>query len=179
MDSYPMDDLAEVRAEKNHFFKKSLNSPLTADQQARFDQLNYFDPAPELSFELDPIEFPTKESVRIQTSTGQVRSYVRWGQLKFAVRGEAVTLTLYAVPGQSAFFLPFMDGTTGTQTYGAGRYVEVERLPNGKAHLDFNMAYNPYCAYNAQWSCPLVPAENRVSVSIEAGEKSPSEEWAG
>jgi uncharacterized protein (DUF1684 family) len=81
-----------------------------------------------------------------------------------------------------------MDATSGTETYDAGRYVEAERLPNGKVLLDFNAAYNPYCAYNEPpslsvghephvWSCPIPPKENRLKVPIRAGEKKPIGEW--
>ena len=78
-------------------------------------------------------------------------------------------MTLYS--SMAGFFLPFVDSLAGQETYPAGRYVEVERLPNGKFQVDFNLAYNPYCAYNDQWSCPLTPAENRLKVAIRAGEK--------
>jgi uncharacterized protein (DUF1684 family) len=70
-----------------------------------------------------------------------------------------------------AFFLPFADSMAGSETYPAGRYLEVEELPGGNFLVDFNQAYNPYCAYNEQWSCPLTPAENRLKVPIRAGEK--------
>ena len=68
-------------------------------------------------------------------------------------------------------FLPFTDATSGEETYGAGRYVEIDILEDGRVAIDFNMAYNPYCAYNEDWSCPLTPFENRLQVPIQAGEK--------
>ncbi len=69
------------------------------------------------------------------------------------------------------YFLPFADSTSGEETYGAGRYLEIETLPDGTSLVDFNYAYNPYCAYNEKWSCPLTPSENRLKVPIESGEK--------
>ena len=69
------------------------------------------------------------------------------------------------------FFLPFVDNLAGSETYPAGRYLEPEPLPDGKYLIDFNQAYNPYCAYNEHWSCPLTPFENRLKVPIRAGEK--------
>ena len=72
--------------------------------------------------------------------------------------------------------MPFVDALAGRETYGAGRYVEPERLDDGKLLVDFNQAYNPYCAYNANWSCPLPPRENRLQVPIRAGEKIYSQE---
>ncbi len=172
-----MDDLTEQRQQKDDFFKHSPHSPLDPLQQTKFGGLSYYDPDPALTFELVPEPFVDQKHIKMQTSTGDVRSYQRWGQVKFEAAGQGATLTLYYAPGQPAFFVPFMDATTGSETYDAGRYVEVERLPGGKVRLDFNLAYNPYCAYGPQWSCPIPPQENRLTVAIRAGEKSPLGEW--
>src|SRR5215472_16323238 len=103
----------------------------------------------------------------MQTSTGDVQEYVRYGRLHFTVDGQAVELTLYA--DGDAYFLPFADALAGVETYGAGRYLELVPLGNGQLLVDFNLAYNPYCAYNDLWSCPITPAENRLVVPIRAG----------
>jgi uncharacterized protein (DUF1684 family) len=100
---------------------------------------------------------------------GDPQIYKRYGRFKFKVEGEETELTLYS--NQDGFFLPFVDSLAGKETYPAGRYIEVEELKDGKFLLDFNLAYNPYCAYNDVWSCPLTPAENRLKVAIRAGEK--------
>ncbi len=84
------------------------------------------------------------------------------------MNGQEAELTIFA--GDHGYFLPFVDSLAGEETYGAGRYLEPERLSNGKFSVDFNLAYNPYCAYNERWSCPLPPAENRIQVPIRAGE---------
>jgi uncharacterized protein (DUF1684 family) len=76
------------------------------------------------------------------------------------------------------YFLPFADSMAGKETYGAGRYLEPLALMGGKVLVDFNYAYNPYCAYNDLYSCPLTPWENRLKVPIRAGEKLPTGEWA-
>ena len=89
--------------------------------------------------------------------------------VRFEVEGVEACLTIYA--NQHGFFLPFVDSPAGQETYPAGRYLEPEVLPGGKDSLDFNLAYNPYCAYNDRWSCPFPPAENRLQVPIRAGEK--------
>jgi len=172
-----MEDLIAQRQQKDQFFKDSPHSPLTPQQQMKFAGLNYYDPAPELAFEIVPEPFVDQKHIKMQTSTGDVRSYMRWGQVKFQVNGQDATLTLYFMPGQPAFFVPFTDSTTGHETYDSGRYVEVERLPEGKVRLDFNQAYNPYCAYGPEWSCPIPPQENRLKVAIRAGEKKPVGEW--
>jgi hypothetical protein len=93
--------------------------------------------------------------------------------VRFEVGGEPARVTLFASPDTHELFLPFRDATSGKETYGAGRYLEVEP-PNadGRVVVDFNDAYNPYCAYNASWSCPIPPGENWLAVPIRAGERS-------
>jgi hypothetical protein len=94
---------------------------------------------------------------------------VRYGKFRFSVDGQPAELTIYA--NEHGFFLPFVDALAGQETYEAGRYLEPEVLPDGRFVIDFNLAYNPYCAYNPLWACPIPPKENRLSVRIEAGEK--------
>lgn len=106
----------------------------------------------------------------IQTSTGDQQTYTRYGRFSFEADGQKAELTIFA--NQYGYFLPFVDALSGQETYGAGRYLEPEELEDGRFLVDFNMAYNPYCAYNENWSCPLTPAENRLKVPIRAGEKS-------
>jgi uncharacterized protein (DUF1684 family) len=113
-------------------------------------------------------EFPEKDEVMMQTTTGDVQTYERFGRVRFSVDGQEVSLTLYH--NEYGFFLPFVDSLAGKETYGAGRYLEPEPLPDGRFLIDFNLAYNPYCAYNEYWSCPITPAENRLKVPIRAGE---------
>jgi hypothetical protein len=113
--------------------------------------------------------FDTHESIHIPTSTGDFQTYDRYGRFHFDVDGVEAALTLYH--NAHGFFLPFVDALAGTETYPAGRYLEVEQLPDGRFLVDFNLAYNPYCAYNEHWSCPMTPFENRLKVPIRAGEK--------
>ena len=107
----------------------------------------------------------------MQTSSGDARAYLRYGRLRFTLDGQDVALTLYADVDSGAFFLPFVDALRGRETYGAGRYLDPEPLADGQFLVDFNLAYNPYCAYNDDWSCPLTPVENWLPVPIRAGEK--------
>src|SRR5262249_20654720 len=105
------------------------------------------------------------------------------GQIHFAV-GDAdttgrtkATLQVYQPVRGTEFFIPFMDATAPAETYGAGRYLDPEAMQDGKLLVDFNLAYNPYCAYNELWSCPIPPRENRLKVPIQAGEKKPTGDW--
>jgi uncharacterized protein (DUF1684 family) len=161
--------LESFRHEKDDFFRHDPHSPLTAEQRQSFAGLRYFPENPDLDLKLEIAEFSEKETVTLQTTSGDVQEYQRYGRLRFAVEGEEVNLTLFRNP--HGFFLPFADSLAGTETYGAGRYLEPELLPDGRVHVDFNLAYNPFCAYNELYSCPITPAENRIKVPIRAGEK--------
>ena len=164
-----MSELDAVRAEKDDFFWRHPQSPLTSEQRHNFHGLNYFPENPELRLEVDVDEFPQKETIEMQTTTGDVQEFKRYGRFRFTVDGEQAELTIYRA--DYGFFLPFVDSLAGKETYPAGRYLEPEILPDRRFLVDLNLAYNPYCAYNERWSCPITPAENRLKVPIRAGEK--------
>ena len=165
-------DLADFRREKDAFFRDHPQSPLMPAQRNAFQGLHYYEPNPGLSLVLEPEPFDEVELVDMQTSTGDTARYLRWARVSFAVDGRETALTVYRDPSSNALFLPFQDASAGGETYGAGRYLDVEELPDGRLAVDFNLAYNPYCAYNEQWSCPIPLPENRLKVAIRAGEKS-------
>ena len=164
-----MNPLAEFRHGKDEFFRLSPDSPLTDEQKRSFRGLRYFPEDPALAFELPLERLDPSETVRMQTTTGDVQAYERFGRIHFEVDGQPASLTIFR--NEHGYFLPFADLLAGSETYGAGRYLEPEELPDGRLAVDFNLAYNPYCAYNERWSCPITPAENRLSVPIEAGEQ--------
>lgn len=164
-----MNALERFRQEKDEAFRLDPDSPLDPEQRRSFTGLRYFppDPALDLVLEVQPVE--SGSTIELQTTTGEVRRYERLGRVAFEVAGQTVRLTVFR-SGED-LFLPFADSLAGTETYGAGRYLEPELLPDGRIHIDFNLAYNPYCAYSPHWSCPITPAENRLPVPIRAGEK--------
>jgi uncharacterized protein (DUF1684 family) len=164
-----MTELEEYRAEKDDFFRTHPQSPLTPQQKRAFTGLHYFPENPDLRLEMTVEVFPQREVIEMQTTTGEAQSYQRFGRFRFSVEGQPAELTLYA--SAHGFFLPFVDSLAGKETYPAGRYLEPEPLGDNRFRVDFNLAYNPYCAYNDAWSCPLTPFENRLKVSIRAGEK--------
>lgn len=164
-----MNTLTQFRKDKNNFFNYDHHSPLTHEQQHVFSGLKYFPQNPELILTVTVEEFPEQDTVMMQTSTGALQEYLRFGRFQFSVEGQVAELTIYE--RDLEYFLPFADALAGKETYGAGRYLEPHRLPNGNFLIDFNYAYNPYCAYNPSWSCPIPPAENRIKVPIRAGEK--------
>jgi uncharacterized protein (DUF1684 family) len=168
------DALTRFRAQKDRFFRSDPNSPVDA---ATFSGLRYYPPsaAHVLRATLEPLE---REVVMLTTSTGDAQPYFRVGRAAFELSAQPLALTLYRPTYETAaeteverFFIPFKDATSGTETCGAGRYLEAARLPDGHVLLDFNYAYSPFCAYSGRYRCPLPPAENRLSVPIHAGEK--------
>jgi hypothetical protein len=168
-----IDGLLEHRKDKDDFFATSHHAPLDNHHQENFEGLVYFDPDPSMVFTL-AVEPADGENIKVQTSDGQERIYRREARVSFEVGDEAVTLAMYTT-GQPGFFIPFRDATSGTTSYGAGRYLDIEANGDGSVTLDFNLAYNPYCAYSDSYSCPLPPHENWLTVPIEAGEK----DWPG
>jgi uncharacterized protein (DUF1684 family) len=171
------EQLLAQRRQKDQFFKTSAQSPLTPEQQALFNNLNYYDPNPELDLHVIVEPFETQERIQMQTTTGDWKTFIRSGEFTFTVGGEESRLTVYEA--DYGFFLPFVDAGAGTETYPAGRYLEPEYLGGNRFHIDFNQAYSPYCAYRDSWNCPITPPENRLKVAIRAGEKNPDDSWAG
>ncbi|RME77496.1 MAG: DUF1684 domain-containing protein [Chloroflexi bacterium] len=168
--SFYIDTVESQRAEKDRFFQTSAYSPI--EDRGNFTGLNYYpvDPALRLELTLEPAE--VQEELTIQTSTGDEQTYIRLGTVSFEVEGQPARLAVYKSPHHDELFIPFRDATSGQETYGAGRYLEPVDLGNGKLLVDFNLAYNPYCAYSEHYSCPLPPLENWLKVPIRAGEKS-------
>jgi hypothetical protein len=172
-----MSDLENFRREIDHFMGDHPQSPLEHDARHDFKGLNYYDPNPDLIIEVEVERFEADEPIVVmQTSTGDTQQYRRWGQFTFEVDGQEATLVIFSDAMGHDFFMPFKDATNGSETYGAGRYLDnqrpgMERLGPNRFEIDFNYAYNPYCAYSEYYSCPLPPRDNWLKVPIRAGEK--------
>jgi uncharacterized protein (DUF1684 family) len=166
-----MSKLSDFRKDKDDFFRTDHQSPFDHVQQKNFTGLNYYPEAPELRFDLYLEKVEKPEHIIMATSTGDEQEYLHVGQIRFAVIGHEALLQVYVSVEGGDYFIPFVDSTAPAETYGAGRYLEPEDLGGGRLHVDFNLAYNPYCAYSDRWSCPIPPRANRISVRIEAGEK--------
>ena len=170
------DAIEGFREDKDDFFRTHARSPVPAAERAAFNGIPYFPIDEALRFEDRPLEPYTgaePSKFQIPTTDGQLRPAHRAGVLRFEIEGQPLQLTAYTFDGgdDEALFVPFLDGTTGTESYGAGRYLDLEREGDGTYWLDFNLAYHPSCVYDPQYSCPLTPAENRLPVRIEAGER--------
>lgn len=153
-------------------FLSGANGVLLKEDLSTTGSFHYFDPSESyrIGAELEVIE--DGEVIEMKTNTERLPEYRRYGLLKFNVGTEACQLTLYQnVEQPSYFFCPFKDMTNGKETYGAGRYLDFEFEDLKNPVIDFNLCYNPYCAYNYNYSCPIPPIENHLKIAIEAGEK--------
>ncbi len=168
--------LVEARAAKDEMLSTVADSPVPRDRRKALLPLPYFppDPAYRVPSALSP-EQPDGRVISMLTSTGQLRPTQVMGVLQFVLNGQPLTLRAFAEEGSNGqrLFVPFTDATSGHDTYGAGRYLDLDRTETGIYVLDFNTAYNPYCAYNPTYDCPVPPRENRLQVAIRAGEKAP------
>ena len=165
----------QERKEKDYWFRESHESPIRHGLRPDFRGLNYYPVDPMFRFCAKLTELPKQEVLRFPTSKGTEQEYHRYGYFEFPVEGQTVRLNVYKpVHGhgrQEFLFVPFRDATSGKETYGAGRYLDLEPQPYGGYDLDFNRGYNPYCAYSDDYVCPLPPPENWLPVAIRAGEK--------
>ena len=166
----PVSELEVFRLAKDEFFMSDPRSPLTLAQRKAFVGLEYFPEEPDLVIVTDLDTDVDPASLEIPTTTGDLQVYRRAGLVRFTVVGLPTQLTLFAADGRDSLFVPFRDATSGDETYGGGRYLDVEPPVNGRVVVDLNLAYNPWCAYNPSWSCPLPPPENQLVVPIRAGE---------
>ncbi|MCU0427307.1 MAG: DUF1684 domain-containing protein [Candidatus Kapabacteria bacterium] len=171
------DTILLERKEKDTYWREGEASPLKAEDKALFQGLTYFAPNERYCVEARFEALLQQDTVRLQTSDNELRTMLRAGYFYFRIGEDSCRLTAFRYTGvegkmQHGYFVPFKDATNGTDTYRPGRYIDVAvPLGNTPYILDFNRAFNPYCNYNEDYSCPLVPQENILAVRIEAGEK--------
>lgn len=169
------DELKRDRAEREQYLKTSTASPFR-DKMDRFHPLSWFNPDPAFRIQADLEPVKKREPRTLATSDGSVRTYLTYAWASFDLGNLRHRLLIMEVldsgPQRGTLFLAFTDETSGGETYGAGRYLDLPKVPGATTIvLDFNKAYNPYCAYNDTFSCPLPPTENNLKAAIRAGEK--------
>ena len=175
-DSVYVKELSAARTLKDRQFRESAESPIPKNKRDALLPLRYFpvDPAYTVPASLRLAnERPVSE---MPTSSGASRKMQLVGVLEFTLQGDKRSLGAFVESGTpriSSLFVPFADVTTGSETYAAGRYLDIDSTTTGYYTIDFNRAYNPYCAYNAAYECPFPPASNRLKIAIRAGEKAP------
>jgi uncharacterized protein len=164
--------IAADREHKDAVFRAGgENIPVRRDDVDKFLPLAYF-PIDESYAVPAQLESATDRAVfTMPTSTGKLRNVEKLGTLKFSLKGQPLQLTAFLEEGSNQLFVPFSDLTNGTETYQAGRYINLDPMATRIYIVDFNAAFNPYCYYNSEYDCPLPPAENRLKVPVRAGER--------
>jgi uncharacterized protein len=166
--------IAADRAAKDRALSTASDSPITPDARQQFLPLAYFMADERYRVPASLIPSEGEPVLEMPTSTGKRRAMRRAGKLSFTLDGETRALTAFVDASDTSMarlFVPFGDRTNGTETYAAGRYLDLDRTVTGLYDLDFNRAYHPYCYYNPQYDCPYPPRENRLDVPVRAGEK--------
>lgn len=168
-----LSELEQFRATKDRAMA-SADSPIPQERRPALLPLAYFPPS--LDYRVPAVLRPSSErpTMEMPTSTGQLRTMMRVGRLEFTLRGQQLGLSAFIEAGTedlTRLFVPFTDLTSGTETYPAGRYMDLQRTPTGLYVVDFNRAYHPYCYYNPAYDCPYPPRENRLAIPVRAGER--------
>ncbi len=170
-------EITAFQNKMNQEYKDSLESPLKEEDRLVFSALEYFDINPEFRV---PATFKKQSSevFKMKTTTDRAPEYRKYGVLSFKLSGKKYKLNLYQnikliekEKYKDYLFLPFTDASNGNESYGGGRYIDLKIPEGNEVLIDFNKAYNPYCAYNSKYSCPIPPAENDVDIKIMAGVK--------
>ena len=179
--TYAQKDVAaaeKFQSELNKSYADSLKSPLMKDDLKHFKGLDFYPIDEKYIVEAIFIRTKKEKSFKMKTTTSRTPIYKKYGELHFSIDGKELKLNVYQnvdlkkKPGYDDYlFLPFSDLTCGKDSYIGGRYIDMRIPKSGKVTIDFNQAYNPYCAYNYEYSCPIVPLENDLDIEINAGVK--------
>jgi uncharacterized protein (DUF1684 family) len=179
----PVIEAKTFRKEINKQYGDEDKSPLKEADRANFKKLEFYDIDSEFAVQAK-LDWFEKDSVfEMKTTTARLAKYRRSGVATFILDGNELELVFYQnVKGaanplyKDYYFLPFKDNTNGEESYGGGRYIDlIIDEGSADAQINFNVAYNPYCAYNDRYSCPIVPSENYINIEIKAGVKAPAE----
>jgi uncharacterized protein (DUF1684 family) len=167
------DKLVKYREQKDEHFRKSIKSPIL--NKENFNGLSYF--APNSKYKVKAFLEFTKDTqlISMPRNDGKQSFYLAFAIASFKIDDKLYKVTLYKHPDENeskpTLFLPFYDKTNGSITYSGGRYLDLEMTNNTTMTIDFNYAYNPFCVYNYQYTCPIPPTDNFIDAPIEAGEK--------
>ena len=164
------------RFEKNRHFKYADNSPIPDDEQTSFKALNYYPVDTKYRVVAKIKKQVKRDTFQMAYTNGESKTYFTYARLDFRLNGRSNSLYTYKNidkqnKGANSLFIPFYDKTNGRTTYAGGRYIDVTKLEGDTTMLDFNQAYNPYCVYNKEYTCPIPPEANRLKIAVKAGEK--------
>ena len=164
--------VADWRKQKDHYFRTNEESPIL--EKDSFPGLTYFEPNIEYRVNAHLVLLHDTTPVFILRTDGKKDQYTRFAIATFSLNKKEYQLTLFKSKNKATekvLFVPFTDKTNGEEPYKAGRYMDIELKENDEIEIDFNYAYNPFCAYNPRYSCPIPPKENFLDLEIPAGEK--------
>ncbi|MFL0684773.1 MAG: DUF1684 domain-containing protein [Algoriphagus aquaeductus] len=169
-----LEKIEKERERQFKFIRFNIESPLTEEQKKDFKSLTFYEinPSYRVKARLVPIE--SKKVREVPLTDGSREKYIEHSFAEFELGGKTNKLLLLQSIKETDmrnFFLAFADETSGRETYGGGRFLNVRQDGKNSITIDFNLAYNPYCAYNPDYACPLPPKENLMTIAIEAGEK--------
>jgi len=169
-----MEKIEKERDRQFKFIRYNIESPLTEEQKKDFKELDFYpiDPVYKVRAKMVPVE--DRKMMELPMTDGTVEKYLKHSFAEFQLSGQTYRLLLLQSVKEldkRNFFLAFADATSGDETYGGGRYINLRQDGKNSITIDFNMAYNPYCAYNPDFACPLPPKENIMEIAIRAGEK--------
>ena len=176
--SSAVEDIVAFQKHLNSEYADPEESPLTSEDLKKFKELDFFDIDTSYVIEAEFVRTPYESPFAMPTTTDRMPVYVKYGEAYFELEGRSFKLNIYqnqelmkSAEYADYLFIPFTDKTNGEISYGGGRYLDL-RIPNGNTiTLNFNKAYNPYCAYNGKYSCPIPPSENDLSVAVPVGVK--------
>ena len=171
-------NLTPFQKEMNEFFKDASISPLKEKDLKTFKGLDFFVFDSSYVVNAALTRTPDEKSFKMKTTTDKLPEYVKYGIVTFDLFGKSYSLNIYKnLEGinkegyRDYLFLPFLDDTNGFESYGGGRYIDLDVTEEDNLVIDFNSAYNPYCVYDEKYSCPIVPRENYLPLEINAGVK--------
>jgi uncharacterized protein (DUF1684 family) len=162
--------IQDLRKQKDSFLKTDKESPIK--DKTTFIGLKYFEINPNFKVIGKLDKFASDQTINISMTGGETEEYEAYGNVSFEIDGKKYSLKIFKTP-EGNLFLPFKDLTSNKETYGAGRYLDfgVDDVKNNQIEIDFNKAYQPYCAYNESFTCPITPAENFLNLALKVGER--------
>lgn len=172
------DSVLAFQKKINSEYANPKESPLKPNDLEKFKSLDFYPINEKLVVVAKFIKTPNEKPFQMPTSTDRKPMYVKFGEAHFSIDGKSYKLNIYQSQDlkkiekyKNSLFLPFTDLTSGVESYGGGRYIDLEIPAGNEIMIDFNRAYNPYCAYNHKYSCPIPPQENDLDLEIKAGVK--------
>jgi hypothetical protein len=171
-----IEQIEKIRIGKNSEMKNDSSSPFNRKGKIEFHNLNYFDVDPVFVFNSKLYEYNPKDTVTVFGTKGEPRKAVRFGYVEIIFENKPLKVNVYqgsTFSGDIYYSIWFTDKTTNKETYGVGRYIDFEKNDDSNHiyKIDFNMAYNPFCAYSPDFSCAIPTKEDYIPIAITAGEK--------